>query len=81
VDVSDGCWFLASDGNCSLEVEHGRAIKPSTCRLFPFNRVFKVGDVRVVDMNSVCVRSRRQTAQGVRWADLSREIDELARRR
>ena len=78
VDVTDGCWFLAGDGNCALESEHGRALKPSTCRLFPFNRVFKVGEVRVVDMNSVLCPLQPAHGDGVRWADLSREIDELS---
>ena len=75
VDVTDGCWFLDAGGNCDLEVRHGRATKPSTCRLFPFNRVFKVGDVRVVDMNSVLCPLQPAGGDGVRWAELSREID------
>ncbi len=77
VDLTDGCWFLASDGNCALEVEHGRAAKPSTCRLFPFNRIFRVGDVRVVDMNSVLCPLSSAAGDGVRWSELTREIDEL----
>jgi Fe-S-cluster containining protein len=78
VDVTDGCWFLAGDGNCTIETGHGRALKPSTCRLFPFNRIFKVGDIRVVDMNSLLCPLTPVAGVGVRWADLSREIDELA---
>jgi Fe-S-cluster containining protein len=78
VDLTDGCWFLAGDGNCSLEVKHGRSIKPSTCRLFPFNRVFLVGDIRVVDMNSVLCPLQPASGDGVRWDELTREIDELA---
>ena len=78
VDLTDGCWFLANDGNCGLEVAHGRAYKPSTCRLFPFNRVFRIGEVRVVDMNSILCPLQITSGDGVRWADLSREIDELA---
>jgi Fe-S-cluster containining protein len=78
VDVTDGCWFLDAGGNCDLEVRHGRATKPSTCRLFPFNRVFKVGEVRVVDMNSVLCPLQPAAGDGVRWTELSREIDELA---
>jgi Fe-S-cluster containining protein len=77
IDLTDGCWFLAGDGNCSLESQHGRAAKPSTCRLFPFNRVFRVGDVRVVDMNSVLCPLQPADGDGARWEDLSREIDEL----
>src|SRR2546428_7877452 len=53
VDLTERCWFLDGNGFCDLEVKHGRAAKPSTCRLFPFNRVFRVGEVRVIDVNSV----------------------------
>lgn len=49
----DRCWFLADDGNCRVEVEDGRAAKPASCRLFPFNRVFQLGGYTVVDYNSV----------------------------
>src|SRR5438128_229638 len=38
-NVSDGCWFLEGDGLCRIERDFGRALKPVTCRLFPFNRV------------------------------------------
>ena len=48
-----GCWFLAEDGLCRVEVEDGRAAKPASCRLFPFNRVFRIGAYTVVDYNSV----------------------------
>src|SRR5438876_9146098 len=48
---SEGCWFLAGDGLCRIERDFGRTLKPSTCRLFPFNRVFRAGGVRVVDVN------------------------------
>jgi Fe-S-cluster containining protein len=49
----DRCWFLADDGLCRVEVEDGRAAKPASCRLFPFNRVFHIGTTMVVDYNSV----------------------------
>ena len=49
----DRCWFLADDGLCRVEVEDGRAAKPASCRLFPFNRVFRIGAYTVVDYNSV----------------------------
>ncbi len=49
----DRCWFLADDGLCRVEVEDGRAAKPASCRLFPFNRVFRLGAVTIVDYNSV----------------------------
>ncbi|MDB4959925.1 MAG: YkgJ family cysteine cluster protein [Myxococcales bacterium] len=49
----DRCWFLEDDGLCRVEVEDGRAAKPASCRLFPFNRVFRIGGHMVVDYNSV----------------------------
>lgn len=49
----DRCWFLADDGMCRVELEDGRAAKPAACRLFPFNRVFTLGAITVVDYNSV----------------------------
>jgi Fe-S-cluster containining protein len=49
----DRCWFLAGDGLCRIEVEDGRDAKPASCRLFPFNRVFRIGGYTVVDYNSV----------------------------
>lgn len=49
----DRCWFLAGDGRCSIEVEDGRPAKPASCRLFPFNRVFRLGACQIVDYNSV----------------------------
>ncbi|MDB4962628.1 MAG: hypothetical protein JWP01_2627 [Myxococcales bacterium] len=49
----DRCWFLADDGMCKVEVEDGRDAKPASCRLFPFNRVFRIGAYTVVDFNSV----------------------------
>lgn len=49
----DRCWFLADDGLCRIETEDGRAAKPASCRLFPFNRVFTLGAITVVDYNSV----------------------------
>ncbi|HEU0037214.1 MAG TPA: YkgJ family cysteine cluster protein [Kofleriaceae bacterium] len=49
----DRCWFLADDGLCRVELEDGREAKPASCRLFPFNRVFRLGSYTVIDFNSV----------------------------
>ena len=49
----DQCWFLEDSGLCRIEVEDGRDAKPASCRLFPFNRVFRIGGYTVVDFNSV----------------------------
>lgn len=49
----DRCWFLDDDQLCRVEREHGRAHKPASCRLFPFNRIYRIGSWAVVDYNSV----------------------------
>jgi len=70
----DRCWFLADDGLCRVEVEDGRAAKPASCRLFPFNRVFRIGDALIVDFNSV-ICPLRVGATGERHAAI---LDEIA---
>lgn len=75
-DVTDGCWFLASDGMCSYETTHGRSAKFTTCRLFPFNRVFRLGSAQVVDVNSVVcpIQDAHGTGRGVRHEELQSEL-------
>lgn len=74
-DLTDGCWFLAGDGRCAVEVEEGRRAKPATCRLFPFNRVYRVGEVRVVDVNTTLCPIEVVADGGARHAELAAEID------
>lgn len=47
------CWFIDPEGLCRIEVDHGRDTKPASCRLFPFNRIFRIGSWTIVDYNSV----------------------------
>ncbi|MCA1825371.1 MAG: YkgJ family cysteine cluster protein [Myxococcales bacterium] len=77
MDVTDGCWMLRPDGLCSIETDHGYDDKPHTCRFFPFNRIFQVGDVRVVDFNSkICpLTDSSEARNGQSWADLQKQID------
>lgn len=49
----DRCWFLDDELLCRVEREHGRARKPASCRLFPFNRIYRIGSWAVIDYNSV----------------------------
>jgi Fe-S-cluster containining protein len=70
----DRCWFYADDGMCRIEVEDGRAAKPASCRLFPFNRVFRVGSFTVVDYNSVICPLVVVPDGGVAHADVLAEI-------
>jgi Fe-S-cluster containining protein len=72
----DKCWFLADDGLCKIEVEDGRDAKPASCRLFPFNRVFKIGGYTVVDFNSV-ICPLYVGDDGIPHADVIAEIDSI----
>ncbi len=69
----DRCWFLADDGLCRIETEDGRAAKPASCRLFPFNRVFQLGAHTIVDYNSV-ICPLAVADDGVAHADIAAEI-------
>jgi Fe-S-cluster containining protein len=77
LDVTDGCWMLKPDGLCAIELTHGYAAKPHTCRLFPFNRIFRAGEVRVVDFNSkICpLQDAADARDGQGWAELQKQID------
>ena len=71
----DRCWFLADDGLCRVEIEDGREAKPASCRLFPFNRVFRIGATLVVDYNSViCPLAVAVDDGGVTHAEVIAEI-------
>jgi len=76
MDVSDGCWMLRPDGLCAIETDRSYAEKPHTCRLFPFNRIFTVGEARVVDFNSkICpLQDVADARSGQSWADLEKQI-------
>ena len=49
ITSGDGCWALADDGRCGLEVDHGRTAKPLVCKLFPL-RARRVTGTLVVDL-------------------------------
>lgn len=73
----DRCWFLEDDGLCRIENEDGRAAKPASCRLFPFNRVFHVGATMVVDYNSVICPLVTAGEGGIAHAEVIAEIDSI----
>ncbi|MDX2093138.1 MAG: YkgJ family cysteine cluster protein [Kofleriaceae bacterium] len=72
----DRCWFLADDGLCRIETEDGRDAKPASCRLFPFNRVFRIGRYTVVDFNSV-ICPLVIGDSGVTYRDVHAEIERI----
>src|SRR5688500_13052982 len=49
-----GCFFLDADHRCRIEKEHGRALKPGVCGLFPFNRFTRIGQVVAVSPHFLC---------------------------
>jgi Fe-S-cluster containining protein len=73
----DRCWFYADDGLCRIEVEDGRAAKPASCRLFPFNRVFRIGAYTIIDYNSV-ICPLTVGDNGVSHAEVADEIAQVA---
>ena len=73
----DRCWFLEDDGLCRIEVEDGRAAKPASCRLFPFNRVFRAGEHLIVDYNSVLCPLEVVADGGITHAEVAAEIATL----
>ncbi len=70
----DRCWFLDDDQLCRVEREHGRARKPASCRLFPFNRIYRIASWAVVDYNSVLCPLAVGGASPVAHADVLAEI-------
>ena len=75
----DRCWFLDDGGLCAIEVEDGRAAKPASCRLFPFNRVFRIGSYTVVDLHAaICPLEVGDGDGGVAHAGVLAEIRAIA---
>lgn len=54
VTPSDGCFFLDHDNMCRIEKEHGQALKPGVCLLFPFNAFARIGSVLAVQPHFIC---------------------------
>ena len=42
------CFFLTDDGRCGVQQAYGFSAKPTTCRLFPFNRFCLAGSYLIV---------------------------------
>jgi hypothetical protein len=77
-DLEDGCWALGDDGQCGIEVGHGREAKPSTCRLFPVNRLLRVEGAIIVDLQlSHCplVDARTAPRTVIRWDEIARDLE------
>lgn len=53
-NAATGCHFLDGDNLCRIEKEHGRALKPGVCVLFPFNALALIGRTVVVAPQVLC---------------------------
>jgi hypothetical protein len=72
-NCAPGCFFLSDDGLCEIQVKHGYAAKPETCRLFPFNQLRRYGKYLMVrPHSSLC------PLQVVRGPSLSDSSEHLA---
>jgi len=52
--TKDGCAVLDADNRCRIEKEHNKSLKPTVCRLFPFNSFTKIGKTVVVSPHFLC---------------------------
>lgn len=48
------CFFLDEDNLCRIEKDHGKALKPGICSLFPFNGFTRIGKVVAVSPHFLC---------------------------
>lgn len=48
------CHFLEPDNLCRIQKEHGKSLKPTVCRLFPFNSFTLVGDTVFITPHFMC---------------------------
>jgi len=51
---TNGCYFLDADDLCRVERQHGRAIKPGVCGLFPFNSFLRIGEAIAIRPHFLC---------------------------
>jgi Fe-S-cluster containining protein len=72
------CWFLTGEGLCRVERDHGRDVKPASCRLFPFNRIFRMGAWMIVDYNSVICPLQVVAADDARGIAHASVVDDIA---
>lgn len=55
INCPPGCFFLSTDGLCGIQKDHDLAAKPEACRLFPFNRIRRIGGYLLVSPHpSLC---------------------------
>lgn len=73
LDLDEGCWFLRQR-RCSLEEQDGRRAKPSVCRLFPFTRRYRIGEVEVVEPHMLLCALEDAHGAGTRYDEIDEEL-------
>jgi hypothetical protein len=69
------CFFLGENGRCRIQNEHGRALKPYVCRVFPANQLQRSGVILFVGTNFLCpLRPARESDARVRYADIIADL-------
>lgn len=64
-NAAPGCFFLDGQGRCQIHVESGYERKPETCRLFPFNQLYRLGTYLVVlPHESLCPLQIVESSEG-----------------
>lgn len=53
-NAKGACQFLDVDNRCRIEKEHGKSLKPTVCRLFPFNSFSRIGKTLTVSPHFLC---------------------------
>ena len=53
-NAKGACQFLDADNRCRIEKEHGKALKPTVCSLFPFNSFSRIGKTLTVSPHFLC---------------------------
>lgn len=73
------CFFLGASGLCDIHANHGRHLKPVSCRSFPVNRYFVSGSLVVATLNFLCPLKRWSEDSGDERILHAQVIDDLAR--
>jgi hypothetical protein len=74
-NFAPSCFFLGDNGHCRIQTEHGRALKPYVCRVFPANQLQRSGVILFVSTNFLCpLRPAREGDARVRYADIIADL-------
>ena len=73
------CYFLGSDNFCRIEKDHGKALKPGVCSLFPFNSLSRIGNTVVVSPHFMCPLRLKLPAQPGKVTGTHSEVEKAVK--